>query len=57
VKYAGKAILALPFTFHSFNGLRHLAWDAGKCALSSLLALLLSVLLTTFLVRRCSHEC
>jgi len=30
VKYAGKALLALPFTFHSFNGLRHLAWDSGK---------------------------
>lgn len=32
VKYGGKALLALPFTFHSFNGLRHLAWDSGKCA-------------------------
>ncbi|KAF9448498.1 SDHC, cytochrome b subunit of succinate dehydrogenase [Macrolepiota fuliginosa MF-IS2] len=32
VKYAGKFILALPFTFHSFNGLRHLAWDAVKFA-------------------------
>ncbi|KAF8621226.1 hypothetical protein AX15_007942 [Amanita polypyramis BW_CC] len=30
VKYAGKAILAAPFTFHSFNGLRHLGWDMGK---------------------------
>jgi len=30
VKYAGKAILAAPFAFHSFNGLRHLAWDMGK---------------------------
>ncbi|KAK7043887.1 cytochrome b subunit of succinate dehydrogenase, Sdh3p [Paramarasmius palmivorus] len=30
VKYTGKALLALPFTFHSFNGLRHLAWDSGK---------------------------
>ena len=30
-KFAGKALLALPFTFHSFNGLRHLAWDMGKC--------------------------
>jgi len=30
VKYAGKAILALPFTFHAFNGLRHLSWDLGK---------------------------
>ncbi|KAF8071487.1 hypothetical protein FPV67DRAFT_1481381 [Lyophyllum atratum] len=29
-KYAGKFILALPFTFHTFNGLRHLAWDTGK---------------------------
>jgi succinate dehydrogenase (ubiquinone) cytochrome b560 subunit len=32
VKYTGKAILALPFTYHSFNGLRHIAWDMGKCA-------------------------
>lgn len=31
VKYAAKAILAAPFAFHSFNGLRHLAWDSGKC--------------------------
>lgn len=31
VKYAGKAILAAPFAFHSLNGLRHLAWDSGKC--------------------------
>ncbi|KAJ4482253.1 SDHC, cytochrome b subunit of succinate dehydrogenase [Lentinula aciculospora] len=30
VKYAGKFILALPFTFHSFNGIRHLLWDSGK---------------------------
>lgn len=21
--------LALPFTFHSFNGIRHLVWDTG----------------------------
>lgn len=32
VKYAGKFILALPFTFHSWNGIRHLLWDSGKCA-------------------------
>jgi succinate dehydrogenase (ubiquinone) cytochrome b560 subunit len=31
VKYAGKAILAAPFAFHSFNGLRHLGWDLVKC--------------------------
>ncbi|EIM90747.1 succinate dehydrogenase cytochrome b560 subunit [Stereum hirsutum FP-91666 SS1] len=30
VKYAAKGILALPFAFHSFNGLRHLAWDSGR---------------------------
>ncbi|KIY72131.1 cytochrome b560 subunit of succinate dehydrogenase [Cylindrobasidium torrendii FP15055 ss-10] len=29
VKIAGKAILAGPFTFHSFNGVRHLLWDLG----------------------------
>ncbi|GAW10417.1 succinate dehydrogenase cytochrome b560 subunit [Lentinula edodes] len=28
--YAGKFILALPFTFHSWNGIRHLLWDSGK---------------------------
>ena len=31
VKYAGKAILAAPFAFHSLNGLRHLGWDLNKC--------------------------
>ncbi|KAJ7146816.1 SDHC, cytochrome b subunit of succinate dehydrogenase [Mycena epipterygia] len=30
VKYAGKALLAAPFAFHSLNGLRHLSWDMGK---------------------------
>ncbi|KAF7718819.1 Uncharacterized protein PECH_005849 [Penicillium ucsense] len=25
-----KTIMALPFTFHSFNGLRHLMWDLGR---------------------------
>ena len=34
VKYAGKAILAAPFAFHSWNGLRHLSWDMVKCVLS-----------------------
>jgi hypothetical protein len=24
-----KAIVSVPFTFHSFNGLRHLMWDLG----------------------------
>ena len=32
VKYAGKVILAAPFSYHTFNGLRHLAWDSGRCA-------------------------
>lgn len=31
VKYAGKAVLAAPFAFHSLNGLRHLSWDMVKC--------------------------
>lgn len=31
VKFAEKTILAAPFAFHSLNGLRHLAWDTGKC--------------------------
>ncbi|KAJ7780266.1 cytochrome b subunit of succinate dehydrogenase, Sdh3p [Mycena maculata] len=30
VKYAGKALLAAPFAFHSLNGVRHLSWDMGK---------------------------
>lgn len=25
-----KATMALPFTYHSFNGLRHLTWDLGR---------------------------
>lgn len=29
-KMTGKVILAAPFTFHGFNGLRHLSWDVGK---------------------------
>lgn len=30
-KFGIKTAIALPFTYHSFNGLRHLAWDAGFC--------------------------
>ncbi|KAH7097248.1 cytochrome b560 subunit of succinate dehydrogenase [Auriculariales sp. MPI-PUGE-AT-0066] len=30
VKYAGKTLLAAPFAFHSFNGVRHLLWDTGR---------------------------
>ena len=37
VRLAEKTILAAPFAFHSLNGLRHLAWDTGKC-LSTLLS-------------------
>jgi len=29
VKLLAKFAVALPFTFHSFNGIRHLVWDAG----------------------------
>lgn len=29
-KVATKFAIAMPFTFHSFNGLRHLSWDLGK---------------------------
>lgn len=35
VKVAAKFAVALPFTFHSFNGLRHLAWDTGSAFLNS----------------------
>lgn len=30
VKIAAKFILATPFTFHAFNGVRHLIWDMVK---------------------------
>lgn len=30
LKFATKLFFALPFTFHSFNGLRHLTWDFAK---------------------------
>ncbi|XP_011161319.1 succinate dehydrogenase cytochrome b560 subunit, mitochondrial [Solenopsis invicta] len=29
VLFAGKTLLALPATYHLFNGIRHLAWDLG----------------------------
>jgi succinate dehydrogenase (ubiquinone) cytochrome b560 subunit len=29
MKVGLKSIFALPFTYHSFNGLRHLSWDFG----------------------------
>lgn len=29
-KTSAKFIVALPFTFHSFNGIRHLMWDMNK---------------------------
>jgi len=29
-KMLAKFTVALPFTFHSFNGVRHLIWDMGK---------------------------
>jgi succinate dehydrogenase (ubiquinone) cytochrome b560 subunit len=29
-KVITKLFFALPFTFHSFNGIRHLVWDMGK---------------------------
>jgi succinate dehydrogenase (ubiquinone) cytochrome b560 subunit len=35
VKYSTKVILAAPFAFHTFNGIRHLGWDVGKCAFAS----------------------
>lgn len=25
-----KALVAFPFTYHSWNGIRHLLWDTGK---------------------------
>jgi len=29
-KLTGKTLLAAPFAFHSWNGVRHLLWDSGK---------------------------
>lgn len=29
-KFALKFAVALPFSFHSFNGVRHLIWDTGS---------------------------
>lgn len=29
-KFATKMFFALPFTFHSFNGIRHLIWDTAS---------------------------
>ncbi|KAF9113546.1 cytochrome b subunit of succinate dehydrogenase, Sdh3p [Mortierella sp. AM989] len=29
-KVAGKFIVAYPFTYHTFNGIRHLLWDTAK---------------------------
>ncbi len=31
VKYGAKTLLAFPFAYHSYNGIRHLVWDVGKC--------------------------
>ncbi|PWN53337.1 hypothetical protein IE53DRAFT_384180 [Violaceomyces palustris] len=31
LKVALKAPLAAAFSYHTFNGIRHLLWDAGKC--------------------------
>lgn len=31
VKTSAKVLLAAPFAFHGWNGVRHLAWDLGKC--------------------------
>jgi succinate dehydrogenase (ubiquinone) cytochrome b560 subunit len=30
-KSGSKVLLATPFAFHSWNGVRHLLWDSGKC--------------------------
>lgn len=29
-KVGVKALMAYPFVFHAFNGIRHLVWDFGK---------------------------
>ena len=35
LKLAAKTALSASFAFHSWNGLRHLAWDTGKCKSAS----------------------
>jgi succinate dehydrogenase (ubiquinone) cytochrome b560 subunit len=30
LKVATKFAVAMPFTFHGFNGIRHLVWDTGR---------------------------
>lgn len=30
-KYATKGAVGMAFSFHSWNGIRHLLWDAGRC--------------------------
>lgn len=34
IKIAGKTVLAAPFAYHSWNGIRHLGWDLTKCTFS-----------------------
>lgn len=36
-KGSAKLLFAVPFTFHTFNGIRHLAWDVGYGELTFLL--------------------
>ena len=33
-KFGIKTAITLPFTYHSLNGLRHLAWDTGSGVLA-----------------------
>ncbi|XP_032670096.1 succinate dehydrogenase cytochrome b560 subunit, mitochondrial-like [Odontomachus brunneus] len=30
ILFLGKTLLALPITYHTFSGMRHLAWDMGR---------------------------
>ena len=42
-KVGVKALVALPFTYHSINGLRHLVWDVGTGIHSPLSVLTLAL--------------
>ena len=53
-KYSGKVLLAAPFAFHSWNGVRHLLWDSGKCKYNPLP---LSMLLLMFKLPTSSSDC
>lgn len=57
VHLASKAFLALPFTYHLWNGIRHLIWDTGswlsidKVYIGGYIALVLTLVSTVYLIK------